>query len=429
MEMMLAKGVKDTSPEEKILKNKIMNAIVKNFELNGYNPLQTPTIERFDVLSSKYAGGAEILKETFKFNDQGDRELCLRYDLTVPFARYISMNPTIKMPFKRYQVGQVFRDGPIKLGRLREFTQCDADVVGIKDMFAEAELLGIAQAVFTELKLNTYTEVNNRKILDAIVEESGVSKEKVQDIILTIDKMKKISKEDIYKELKEKGIDEKNANKIFTLIETKETNEETLKFLQEKINSEKGKEGLKEMKELLDYVNKLGVKIIFDPSLARGLTYYTGTVFEVYLEKSKIRSSIGAGGRYDNMIKDFINNNQEYPAVGFSFGIDVIFTAMKQEQKELEKTVVKAFIIPIGNNKDAAIKTLTELRKQKINCEMNIAKKSISKALDYASSYNIPFCILIGDDEAKEGKVKLKNMLTGEEKTIENKNLKKEIIQ
>ena len=427
MDMMLAKGVKDTNPEEKILKNKIVNTITKNFELNGYNPLQTPVIERFDVLSSKYAGGAEILKETFTFNDQGERELCLRYDLTVPFARFIAMNPTLKMPFKRYQIGQVFRDGPVKLGRLREFTQCDADVVGIKDMFAEAELLGIAQSVFNDLNLDTYLDVNNRKIIDAIVEESGVPKEKVTDVILTIDKIKKLSKQDIVKELKEKEVNDEQTEKIFSLIEKKETNNKTLEFLNENMNSEKGKEGLNEMKELLEYTNKLGVKINFDPSLARGLAYYTGTVFESYLKDSEITSSIGAGGRYDKMIKDFIGNNNEYPAVGFSFGIDVIFTAMKMKKKQLKKSVVKAFIIPIGKNRDAGIEMLKILRKESINCELNIAKKSISKALDYAASYEIPFSILIGDDEAKEGKVKLRNMKTGKEKLLKKEDIHKEL--
>ncbi|PIN81464.1 histidine--tRNA ligase, partial [Candidatus Woesearchaeota archaeon CG10_big_fil_rev_8_21_14_0_10_32_9] len=191
MKIQLAKGVKDINPEEKIKKNEIVQTIQKYFELYGYNPLDTPIIERFDVLASKYAGGSEILKETFKLNDQGERDLCLRYDLTVPFARYIATTPTIKLPFKRYQIGQVFRDGPIKAGRFREFTQCDADVVGSKDMLSEAELLKIASLVFNDLKIDVEIKVNNRKVLDAIMKKSGIPEDKWMSSILSLDKIEK----------------------------------------------------------------------------------------------------------------------------------------------------------------------------------------------------------------------------------------------
>ena len=178
MELMNAKGTSDFAPEQKILRDKIEHIITTVFRLHGFPPLETPVLERFDLLASKYAGGAESLKETFKLEDQGKRELALRYDLTVPFCRFIGMNPHLKMPFKRYQVGAVYRDGPVASDRLRTFTQCDADVVGTKSMSADAECLMIAEAVFRRLKIKAQIEVNNRKFLDGLLEDIEISKEK-----------------------------------------------------------------------------------------------------------------------------------------------------------------------------------------------------------------------------------------------------------
>src|SRR3990167_5293613 len=161
MELQLPKGTRDFSPEEKIVRDKIVNTLKEVFELYGYAPLETPVFERYEILASKYAGGAEILKETFRFKDQGDRELGLRYDLTVPLARFVSMNPNLKMPFKRYQIGEVFRDGPIKIGRLREFWQCDVDIIGIKSMAADAEVIKLSLTAFKKLNLNPKIKVNN----------------------------------------------------------------------------------------------------------------------------------------------------------------------------------------------------------------------------------------------------------------------------
>ena len=417
MKMQIAKGVRDTNPEEKILKLKIENTLRETFELYGYNPLDTPTIERFDVLSSKYAGGAEILKETFKLNDQGKRDLCLRYDLTVPFARYISMNPTLKMPFKRYQIGSVFRDGPIKLGRYREFIQCDVDVVGIKNVFAEAELLKLASQALKNLGLETVIKVNNRKLLDGIVKEAGVSEDKVVDVILTIDKLKKLSESELKKEFAQKEISEEAVEKIFSLALCKGNNSEKLEFLKNNISNDLGLEGINELESLFNYLKIMKADFEFDPSLARGLAYYTGTVYEIFMKESKVTSSISAGGRYDNMIKNFIGNNQEYPAVGISFGLDVIFEAMKITEKEKKQSVVKAYIIPI-NTLNESIDLLMYFRENGIQADINTTKKGISKALDYASSYSIPYTIFVGETELAQKKFKLKNMVSGEEKML-----------
>ena len=212
MELDTAKGVRDFPPEEKIVRNKIINKITSIFELYGFSPLETPIIERLDVLSAKYAGGQEILKEVFKLKDQGDRDLCLRYDLTVPLARYIGMNPRIKLPFKRYQYGDVFRDGPIKLGRFREFTQCDIDIIGSKSMLADAQCISVAEMVFSSLKFDITIEVNNRKVLDGILAYAEVPQDFWLPAILSIDKLKKIGKDGVSKELQDKGLDAKTIN-------------------------------------------------------------------------------------------------------------------------------------------------------------------------------------------------------------------------
>ena len=223
MELMTARGVQDVPPEQKILKQGIVDTIKTIFERFGYSPLETPSIERFDILASKYAGGAEILKETFRVEDQGGRELCLRYDLTVPFARFVGMNKNLKMPFKRYQIGTVFRDGPLKLGRLREFWQGDVDVVGTKSMRADAEMVLIAQAVFKALDLDVIIKVNNRKVLNAVLRSAGIEQEDQETAILSIDKLAKINREGVSAELAGKGFEKKNVEKVLTLIEKNQT--------------------------------------------------------------------------------------------------------------------------------------------------------------------------------------------------------------
>ena len=202
MDLQLPKGTRDFAPEEKIVRDKVVNTLKESFELYGFAPLETPVFEKFDVLSSKYTGGAEILKETFKLKDQGGRDLGLRYDLTVPLARYVAMNPNLKMPFKRYEIGRVFRDGPVSKDRIREFTQCDVDTIGSESMLADAEMLAIASEIFSKLNLKFIIRVNNRKILDAILENFNIQKEKRETVILSIDKLDKIGNEEVRKELK-----------------------------------------------------------------------------------------------------------------------------------------------------------------------------------------------------------------------------------
>ncbi|MGV8168845.1 MAG: histidine--tRNA ligase [Candidatus Nanoarchaeia archaeon] len=422
MKVETAKGVRDIPPEEKILKSRIASTVQSVFETYGFNPLDTPIIERYDVLASKYAGGAEILKETFRLNDQGERELCLRYDLTVPLARFIAMNPMTKMPFKRYQIGQVFRDGPIKLGRYREFTQCDVDVVGNKEMIAEAELLSIAKTVFEKLETPVVIKVNNRKVLDAIMAKADIPENKRIDAMLSLDKIEKIGEKNVFQEMLELGLDEEMIETLFRLTaRVEEDNNLTIKAL----TFELGEEATAEIKNLFRLLDLMNVNAEFWPNLSRGLSYYTGTVFEVFASDSAVKSSIAAGGRYDKMIGNFVGNNQEYPAVGISFGVDVIFEVLKLKETNLKKTVVKVLVISI-KTEDDSIRLVSELRENGISCDLNL-KKGVSKGLEYAAYYNIPFVVFVGENELKEGKYKLRNMLTGSEELLDKDSLIEEL--
>ncbi len=410
------KGVRDFLPEEKIIRDKIIEVLRKSFELYGYNPIETPALERMEILASKYAGGDEILKEIFKLKDQGGRDLGLRYDLTVPFARVIAMNPNLKMPFKRYQIDRVWRDGPIKLGRYREFCQADVDVVGIKSVGAEAEVLAIAKSVFDKLKFDIAIEVNNRKLLNKIIEFSGVKTDKADDVILSLDKLKKIGSAAVGEELKEKGIKQEVIYKLIKIIAVSGANEKILEELEKIL----GKcEGIDELKELLKLTKEFGVEIEITPTLARGLSYYTGTVYEVYLKKSQIKSSIAAGGRYDKMIGLLLERNEEFPAVGISFGIDVIADAIKLEGKiKARKSVVDVYVAPIGDVMPKAISLLQALRKEGIKADMDLMGKGVTKNLSFANSYGIRYVVFLGENEIKEKKVKLRDMEKGEEKLL-----------
>ena len=419
MELQRAKGTRDFMPEEKILRNEIVSTLKAIFERYGFYPIETPILERFSTLSAKYAGGSEILKETFKLTDQGGRQLGLRYDLTVPLARFIAMNPTLKMPFKRYQIGRVFRDGPIKLGRYREFWQCDADIVGCKDLIADVEILQMALDAFNALDLDVIIKLNSRKLLDEIFAYAEVPKEKRIDAILSIDKLEKFGWDYVEKELKELGLKEDAIKTLKDIFSIKGANKEIIENLKKILGSDS--EGLKEIEEILSYFED-EKRILFTPSLARGLAYYTGPIYEIFLQKSKITSAVAAGGRYDEMIGRFSNVKREIPATGIAFGLDVIMDALKEKRKELPKTKAKVLIIPIGTKKES-FKLAIQLRREGINTDLAIVERGIKKQLEYANALNIPYVIFYGEEELKKEKIKLKNMQTGEETELTKEDL------
>ncbi len=413
MELQLPKGTRDFSPEEKILMDKIVGTLKEVFGLYGYAPLDTPILEKFDVLASKYAGGTEILKETFKLKDQGSRELGLRYDLTVPLARYVGMNPNIRMPFKRYQVGEVFRDGPVASARYRQFLQCDVDVVGSASMASDAELIALIYAAFCKLNLEVVVKFNSRKLLNDILDYCGTDKSNQEAVILSIDKLEKFGINVVKNELKQQKIDESKINKIIDIISIKGDNQRKINQLK---NILKKSEGLNEIGQLLAYLKNLNFEAEFDVSLARGLAYYTGTVIEAFLKNSNVKSSVCAGGRYDNMIGAFLEKGN-YPAVGVSFGVDRIYDALAEKQAAKQKTNTQVYIIPIKTFNEST-KIAQQLRDAGINTDIDLMERGPSKNLEYANSLGIPFVVFVGKKELEEGKIKLRDMKSGKEELL-----------
>jgi histidyl-tRNA synthetase len=414
LELRNLKGTCDFLPREQRMRKEIISKLQEVFENYGYQPLETPIVCYYDILSSKYAGGAEILKEVYKFKDQGQRDIGLRYDLTVPFARVVGMNPELRLPFKRYEIGKVFRNGPVKAGRSREFIQCDVDVVGIKSVIAEAELMIMSNDVYKMLGLDVYISYNNRKLLSGIISASGVPRELEGTTILTLDKVEKIGEEAVIEELKEKGVANEAIERLFKII--KKNGKQLLDDLRSKPENELIKQGIEELEELINYMKASGMEenCRFSPCLARGLEIYTGTVFEVFMKDGSITSSLGAGGRYDKIIGAFLENGAEYPAVGVTFGLDVIYAALESKGKSTNKPPVQVYVIPIGKETEA-LNLVTLLRRQGISADMEMDKRRLRKSLEYAGKQGIPYVIMLGEDEIKAGKVKLRNMEFGSE--------------
>ncbi len=412
MELDTAKGTKDIPPEDELLREQIKTQLQRLFSRYGFVPLDTPIIERYDVLSAKFAAGEEsdAMSETYRLQDNGGRELGLRFDLTVPLSRYVGMNRTLKLPFKRYQFGKVYRDAPIKEGRFREFTQCDVDIIGTKDMIADATCIAIMKEAYEELGVAVKISINNRKFLVALLTSNGIPEDKLEAAIMSIDKLDKNGRDAVLKEVKEKGLDEDSVSKVIDLMSLQGNNEEKLEFFS---NMLKDDEGLAELKEVLSYFPN-DKDVVFTPSLARGLGYYTGTVFEVLDAKGKLNSSIGGGGRYDKLIGSYLASDREYPAVGFSFGLDrIVLVLQKLGLVQEQKTRTKVFIIPMQTKKECFV-IAQELRKAGINTDIDMKGRGLSKNLTYANDFKIPYAIIIGENELKENKVMLKDLEKGE---------------
>ncbi|MDE1870152.1 MAG: histidine--tRNA ligase [Candidatus Micrarchaeota archaeon] len=417
------KGTREYMPSEQIVRERIVDVLKQNFKLYGYGPIETSILENYEVAASKYGGGSEILKETYRLTDQGQRELCLRYELTFKFAKLIEMNPNVRLPFKRYEIGKVFRDGPVKLGRLREFTQCDVDVVGAKSLSTDAELIDMTFRVFGKLGLDVNVQLNNRKLLFGIFEQSGIAPEQCGDAALSLDKIVKFGEDYVKKELIEKGVSEESAIRLFdtlAAIEMQKGIKEKLSFLSGMITNETGKKGISELQEIFGYCANMGVSgdLRFAPTLARGLGYYTGPMWEVYLNgNSKMTSSLAAGGRWDKMVQEFMKSEQEYPATGMTFGLDVIYAALEEKKGAMfdskQERIPMVLIIPM-NTLGVSLEVAANLRRNGISCDV-AADKKLTKALDYANKQSVPYVAIVGEKELKDNKVNIKDMDSGKE--------------
>lgn len=430
MKIMNVKGGYDFLPKEQKIRNYINDTLRKIFEEYGYNAIETPILCYYDILSDKYDKENDILKEIYKLSDQGERELGLRYDLTVPFAKFIALNKNkIQMPFKRYEIDKVFRDGPVKIGRNREFTQCDVDVVGLSGQLIEAELMTLFKRAFDEFDIDIYIEYNSRNLMNGLILESNVDEKLLPKVTTIIDKKKKITTDEFKIYLKELALTDEQINQLNNNLNL------NLEKLNKKFNNTSNeyiKIGLIELNNLFNYINKLGLSdiCIFTPSLARGQNYYTGNVFEVFDKKQRITGSIGAGGRYDKMITNFIDDGEEYPTVGISFGLSSIYEILKDSDLFEDKSNIDIYIIPMDTNIEC-LKLANNLRIFGYKVEIEMQDKKLKKSLNYANKEKIPFVIVLGENELKNNKFNLKDMFNNKEITINLDNLSKikEIIK
>ena len=432
MDLEPVKGTRDFLPKEKMLRDYVERSIKEVFESFGFSPLQTPALENWEVLSAKYAGGAEILKETYKLTDQGNRELGLRYDQTVPTCRIIASNPRMTMPFKRYQIQAVFRDGPMKVGRYREFYQCDIDTFGVESVSADAEILAASSEVFSRLGIGVVLKLNNRKVMDGLLDLAGVEQGIRDTVILSLDKLEKIGAEEVAKEMEQKGVGKDTAKKVLKFFFDLDGlgNKEAIAKLSEMLTSGEGKDGVVELADVLKYLELFGAdmkSVKIEPSLARGLSYYTGPVFEFVPTSGPIKSSVAGGGRWDEMVGKF-SGGQKVPATGIALGFEVICEVLKAQENKFKANPVEAFVIPIKGQKEG-YGALNSLRKSGVKCAVDLNMKGVGKALEYCSKQEIPFAVIVGEKEAAEGKVTLRDLTSGKEEMLTAAQASKKIIE
>lgn len=408
------KGTTDYLPEEQLLRNKITDILKTTFELYGYMPLKTPILNYYDLLSYKYDDDAEILNETYKLTDQGNRNLGLRYDLTIPFCKVIALNKDLHMPFKRYEIGKVFRNGPVKLGRMREFYQCDVDVVGIDSRMIEIEQLIMAKKIFDKLNIDVLIKWNNRKLMSGLIIECGLNQDLIDKVISVIDHMEKISKEEMLKEFNKIGINDSKALELLDIFKLT-IDEYNNRF--SNTTNDLIKEGLTEINEieLLIKKHKLENNACFTPTLARGLSIYTGIVFEFFDKKKRITSSLGGGGRYNKIITEFIDDGNIYPACGLSFGLEPIYAILKDEEKS--NNLIDCLIIPMETQCES-LELATILRDKKIKVSVEMNNRKVKKSFEFANKNNIHYVIVVGSDEIKQNKYSLKDMETGNQELL-----------
>ena len=442
----IPKGTRDFSPTEMVRRNYIFDTIKDVFRLYGFQPIETPAMENLSTLMGKY--GEEGDKLLFKILNSGDfvskvsdelyaeknsnklttkiSEKGLRYDLTVPFARYVVQNRNdITFPFKRYQIQPVWRADRPQKGRYREFYQCDVDVIGSNSLLNEAELVQIIDDIFKRLQINTIVKINNRKILAGIAETIGEA-DRIIDITVAIDKLDKIGLEKVNLELLAKGISETAVAKLQPILELKGTTAEKLSQIEMVIGeTEIGAKGISEMKILFDYLETFNLKtdVELDLTLARGLNYYTGAIFEVKAKDAQIGSICG-GGRYDDLTGIFGMPNVS--GVGVSFGAERIYDVLVQQNSFPKESleITKVMFVNFGEKEELyCLPVLAELRKNSVNAEIFPNSTKMKKQMNYANRKQIPYVILAGDSEMEAGKFTLKKMESGEQQLVTSEEL------
>ena len=424
----IPKGTRDFSPEEMAKRNYIFDTIRSIFHLYGFKQIETPAMENLSTLMGKYGEeGDKLLFKVMNSREEADKiDRGLRYDLTVPFARYVVMHRNeINFPFKRFQIQPVWRGDRPQRGRYREFFQCDADIVGSNSLLNEVELIQIIDEVFKRFGIRIGIKINNRKILSGIAEIIGES-DKIVDITVAIDKLDKIGLEKVNEELASKGIAEEKIAKLQPIILLSGSNREKLAVLKEVLqSSETGIKGIEEIEAILNKIDLLGTKneLELDLTLARGLNYYTGAIFEVKALDVQI-GSITGGGRYDNLTGVF--GMPDVSGVGISFGADRIFDVLTELNLYPEDSSqhTKVLFVNFGEKEEAyALPLLFNLRQKGIFAEIYPEAVKMKKQMSYADANKIAYVAIAGESEMQEGKITLKNMTTGEQQLINTDNI------
>ena len=417
-------GFMELLPEKQIYFEKMLEKLRESYSLYGFTPLDTPVIESSEILLAK--GGGDTEKQIYRFT-KGDSDLSLRFDLTVPLAKYVAMNyANLAFPFRRFQIGKVYRGERAQRGRFREFYQADIDVIGdgSLDIINEAEIPGVIYRTFNALGLKRFViRINNRKILNGFFELVGVG-EKSAEVMRTIDKIEKIGEEKVKKLLvEETGLSEVAADKILALITCQEKGIAPLDALNEYVGQNETLDlGISELSTVVKYMADFGVpaeNFMIDLTIARGLDYYTGTVYETQMLDHPEIGSICSGGRYDDLAGYY--TDKKLPGVGISIGLTRLFFVL-EDQKYLNEEMPAApsdvLIMPMTEDLSPAISFATQLREAGVRTQLHCEKKKFKQKMSYADKLSIPYVVFIGEDEVKEGKVTVKDMTSGEQLTI-----------
>ena len=412
-------GFMELLPNEQILFNEMKEKIQKTYEKFGFLPLNTPIVESAEVLLAK--AGGETEKQIYRFN-KGDSDLALRFDLTVPLAKYVAeYYPNLTFPFRRYQIGKVYRGEKAQRGRFREFYQCDIDIIGENELSLvnDAEIPSIIYNTFKELGFDDFTiSINNRKILNGLFEYLDLKDNSVS-ILRIIDKIDKIGKENVIKEIQEIGVDNNKIDTIMNFISITGNIEDTINALRGlNIDNEMFNLGVNELEEVASNIKLFGVpaeNYKIDLTIARGLDYYTGTVYETFLNKYRQLGSVCSGGRYDNLSEYY--TDRKMPGVGISIGLTRLFFQLT-DNKIIEagnRSTSKVMIVSMVDDFSKSIEIATELRNNGINTQIYTDNAKIKNQFKYASRLNIPYVFVIGEDEINNNTIALKNMETGEQ--------------
>ncbi len=411
-------GFWELMPNEEILFSTLLNKLEKVFQENCFVPLDTPVLEYSETLLAKSGGDTD--NEIYRFS-KGDTDMCMRYDLTVPLARFVSMHKNeLNFPFKRYQIGKVYRGERPQKGRFREFYQCDADIIGNESlsMVADAECVSLFDKCFKALNLDTIIHISNRKILNGYIENLQ-KQDKTNDILILLDKLAKINHEDAVNSLTNIGLTENQANDIICFAQTTGTIEEIEKQITKQQQNESLQTGFCELKEVDKFLKQMNCKdYIFDLSIIRGHNYYTGTVFEGFLKNGKISSALGGGGRYQNLCSYF--SDKEMPGVGMSVGVTRLFSLLMEENMfDISNcSNIDCVVITFDETFNEGLKIVQTLREKGVKAEIFYENKSFKSQMKEANKRDVNFVLIVGEEEVQTQNYTLKNMKTSEQQKI-----------